>query len=124
MQSQKSSKATKSKSKTKKPKVPWGFGSATKKGRVWWLAYRNIKDEIVYENSGTDDAAEASRILARRSLPRARAAVAELERIANEAPETNPGDSEAGGTDRRPGRGRRRTVKDPGQGTETPGGAE
>jgi hypothetical protein len=52
-------------------------------GRVWWLTWRNAAGEVQYENSGTSDAKEAQRIMAERALPRARAAVEALERIAN-----------------------------------------
>jgi hypothetical protein len=70
--------------------LPHGHGSMAFHGTKWWLIYRDAKDKKHYENSGTDDAREARKIMAERALPRARAAVAELERIANEeiAPKT------------------------------------
>src|SRR5256885_14462702 len=95
MQSQRSTKQ----SKQDHPRLPWGMGSAVLRGRSWWLSYRTPDGEIRYENSGTEDAAEAQRIMAQRALPRARALVATLKRIANG--ETHQGDTEAGAGARR-----------------------
>ena len=80
MQSQSSSK----KKKQKRPRLPWGLGSAALKGRVWWMAYRDEAGKVRYDNLGTEDSADALRIMAAKALPRARAIVAELERIAGE----------------------------------------
>ncbi len=79
MQSQSSTK----KSKQNHPRLPWGMGSAVLRCGSYYLAYRTPDGEVCYENSGTDDPAEAQRIMAERALPRARALVATLERIAN-----------------------------------------
>ena len=69
-------------------------------GKVWWLTFKGTDGKPRFENSGTPDAAEAQKLLAQRALPRARAAVAELERIANG--EADQSDGEAGGIRRRP----------------------
>ena len=63
--------------------LPWGFGSMQWKGRVWQLTWRDPEGKVHYDGSGTADAAEAQRIMAERALPRARAMVEQLERIAN-----------------------------------------
>jgi len=101
MQSQNSSKTTKKKAE-ERPSLPWGLGSARFKGRSWWLVYRTKLDEVREENSGTADASEARRILAQRALPRARAAVELLERLANGEDQS---DAEAGASARRPAAG-------------------
>lgn len=80
MQSQKGS----NKSQQDKPRLPWGLGSAALKGNVFWLVFRDPAGKVRYENSYTADAAEAERILAAKALPRARAMVAALEKLANE----------------------------------------
>ncbi len=80
------------------------MGSAARHGRVWWLTYRDAAGKVRTENSGTEDTAEAQRIMAQRALPRAKALVATLERIANgEADQSN---GEARRAASRPGRGR------------------
>ena len=78
MQSQNSS----TEEKRKPLPLPWGFGSMVFHGRVWWLTWRDIDGKVHHDNSGTGDAAEAQHIMAERALPRARAMVAQLERIA------------------------------------------
>src|SRR5215469_1663906 len=69
-----------------KPRLPWGFGSAARHGRVWWFIYRNTAGEMQYENSGTGDVAEAQKLLAQRAIPRARNMLEALERIADGEP--------------------------------------
>jgi hypothetical protein len=98
MQSQKGSTTN----KEERPSLPWGHGSASWHGRVWWLTYRTPTGKLMHENAETDDPAEARRLLAQKALPRARAAVAELERIANG--ETDQGNGPAGEGTRKPGR--------------------
>lgn len=93
--------------------LPWGFGSMAFHGRVWWLTWRDPEGEIHIDNSNTADAAEAQRIMAGLSLPRARALVALLERIAN-GEEIYQGDRSAGRGSPKPrkvGGDRRRTAK-------------
>jgi hypothetical protein len=82
MQSQHSKKQSKAKSQDLKSLL-WGTGSMALKGRVFWIVYRDVAGALIYENSGTADAGEAQRLLAKRALPRALAALAELERIAH-----------------------------------------
>lgn len=76
--------------------LPWGHGSMSFHGSKWWLIWRDTKNKIHHENSQTDDASVAQKVLAQRALPRARAAVAELEAIAN-GDEIHQGDQAAGG---------------------------
>jgi hypothetical protein len=123
MQSQTRRKPT----KKDRPKLPHGAGSAAFKGKVWWITYRDAADEIHYENSGTDNPAEVRKIMAERALPRARAVLAELERIANEeVPQPDQGKDGASGSSSRPRRGSRGVTKNPGRGTgaKTQGGAQ
>lgn len=79
-------------------------------GRKWWLAWRDSEAKTHFENAGTDDPREAQRMLAERTLPRARAIVETLERIAHgEVYEKDPGDRKAGGKTAKPrGTGRTR----------------
>jgi hypothetical protein len=53
------------------------------KGASWQLCWRDTDNQVQWTGSGTDDAAEAQKILARLALPRAAAMAAQLERIAN-----------------------------------------
>jgi hypothetical protein len=73
--------------------------------RKWWLIYRDGTGKTCYENSGTDDPAEARKILAKRALRRAKAIVAQLRAIAN-GKEADPGNAETGSGARRAGTGR------------------
>lgn len=63
--------------------LPWGFGSMAFHGRNWWLTWRDPEGKVHYENSGTDDAREAQKIMANRALPRADAMLRKLMAIAN-----------------------------------------
>jgi len=69
-----------------KPRLPWGFGSAARHGKVWWFIYRSVDGEMQYENSRTGDVAEAQKLLAQRAIPRAKNMLEALERIANGEP--------------------------------------
>ncbi|HEY1861520.1 MAG TPA: hypothetical protein VGG61_14260 [Gemmataceae bacterium] len=66
--------------------LPWGFGSMAFHGRVWRLTWRDAAGQVHFDNSNTDDACEAQRIMAKKALPRARAMVRALEAIANGTP--------------------------------------
>jgi hypothetical protein len=66
--------------------LPWGFGSMAFHGKVWRITFRDVNNEVHFENSHTDDAAEAQRIMAKKALPRARAMVKALTAIANGTP--------------------------------------
>ena len=90
------SSTKKRKTKVERPVLPWGNGSARIRGKVFWITYRDAKGKIHIDNSGTADPVEARRIMAIKALPRALAAVAELEAIIN--------GTEAKGS-KRPGRG-------------------
>jgi hypothetical protein len=121
MQSQKRSK----KQKPKPLSLAWGHGSMSLHGRCWWLVWRDSEGLPHYENSYTDNPQVARKILAIRALPRARAAVALLEQIANE--ELHQGNGEAGGAPSDPGaagRNRRKTSANPRprKGSKTPAG--
>jgi hypothetical protein len=105
--------STEKKQRTPLP-LPWGMGSMSFRGSVWWLTYRDAAGKIHYDNSGTDDAKEAQRIMAVRALPRAKAMVAKLERIIHA--EARQSHGAAGGSPAKPGRAggdRRKTPSNP-----------
>jgi hypothetical protein len=52
-------------------------------GNKWWFTFHDLEGKVQYRNSGTDDSAVAQRLLAQAALPRARAVVEILERIAD-----------------------------------------
>jgi hypothetical protein len=95
------------------------MGSAQLYGRVWWVTDRTPQGEVRFENSGTEDAAEAQKIMADRALPRAKAMVARLEAIVN-GEATDQGDSKARrkcAKQRAAGRDRGSTTANPRRGT-------
>jgi len=95
---------------------------------------------VQYENSGTGDAAKAQRLLAQRAIPRCKAMLEGLEKIANGEPfdfegeaglrSSKPRDYRDREAERKPakkgtaGRDRRGTAKNPSAGTGTKAGAK
>jgi hypothetical protein len=63
-------------------KLPHGCGSLQFRGAVYWMIYSNEDGQKIQENTLTTDLEEATRRLAARVLPKFRARVALLERIA------------------------------------------
>jgi hypothetical protein len=53
--------------------LPYGTGSIQKRGRVYWMIYRNVNGDVVAANTGTDNRADAQRILAQQALVTLRA---------------------------------------------------
>ena len=65
--------------------LPWGSGSMLKRRRNQWISYRDAQGRAVKENSGTDDVATARALLIERALEVAKARVAVLEQLRDEA---------------------------------------
>jgi hypothetical protein len=72
------------------------------KAKKWWIIFRDQHGKIRQENTKTTDPDEAKRLLARRSLDRARLVVAILEKVADGAKttkrRTSEGHRQAGAT--------------------------
>jgi hypothetical protein len=65
--------------------LPYGTGSFQLRGRSYWIMYRDAEGRTVQENAKTGDAGIARLMVAERALVTARAKVAALEAIFNEA---------------------------------------
>jgi len=46
-----------------------GSGSIQRRGRVWWMSYRDANEVVVQENTHLEDRKAALRLLAQRALP-------------------------------------------------------
>src|SRR5881394_1046374 len=66
--------------------MPYGTGSIQIRGNAWWMIYRDTEGRTIQENTRTEDIDVARKMLAARALETARAKVAALEAILNEAP--------------------------------------
>jgi hypothetical protein len=116
-----------SKHKREQMPLPWGMGSMSWHGRVWWITYRDTEGKVHHENSRTEDAAEAQKLMAGRALPRALAMVETLERIINGDPYQRESEAErASAKPRAVRRDRRKTPANSGRrkGTEAPAGGQ
>jgi len=63
--------------------LPYGMGSIQKRGRVWWLIYRDTAGKTIQENSFTEDQDAAANMLARRALAKVEAQRVLLREILN-----------------------------------------
>jgi hypothetical protein len=66
--------------------LPYGAGSMQIRGRMWWIIYRDTEGRVIQENSKTEDADVARRLLIGRALDTARAKVVALEGLLDETP--------------------------------------
>jgi hypothetical protein len=73
--------------KHRKRALPHGCGTLIQRDRFWWMYYADEHGVRHQESTKTEDWAEARRILAREALQIGRRRLAELEAIADEAPE-------------------------------------
>jgi hypothetical protein len=92
--------------------LPYGAGSVQRRGRVWWMIFRDVEGRIIQENAQTEDYSEARRLLATRALATAQARVAAILSIIHE--ETGAGvtrDNSRSGTRARGSAGERRSGK-------------
>ena len=71
--------------------MPYGTGSLQKRGRTYWIMYRDPEGRQIQENSRLEDYAPALRMLAERALVTVQAKVAVLEAIINETEEQEAG---------------------------------
>jgi len=101
-----SSSSSKEKNK-EKLKLPYRLGSMDWHGQVWWINYRDPDGTVHWENSGEQDADRALRLLAKRSLPRAIAAVDALREIIASGPPQTPANESNGEAGKRRSAGRR-----------------
>src|SRR5215831_6479468 len=62
--------------------LPRGAGSMQMRGAKWWLLFRDEHGRLVQRNSGTADADEARRLLAKAALRVLAARAKEVRRIA------------------------------------------
>jgi hypothetical protein len=98
--------------------LPYGTGSIQKRGRVYWMVYRDAKGKVRQENTGTGDRAEAQGILAQHALATLRARMEMLAAIieaGNEAAAQAGGKAAQGGNQTGHGdqhRAGRRSVRD------------
>jgi hypothetical protein len=69
-------------------KLPYGFGSIQKRRRTYWMIFTNADGNKVQENSHSEEPEIARLMLAERALKTAKAKVAALKAIINEATET------------------------------------
>jgi hypothetical protein len=97
--------------------LPYGTGSIQKRGRMFWAIYRDAEGRTVQENTKTEDADLARLFVAEKALVTARAKVAALEAIFDEAQKTGFAPTATGGWERTAGAG------EPGNGGEHEGGS-
>lgn len=64
--------------------MPYGTGSLQRRGRTFWIMYRDEEGRTIQENSRLEDYGPARRLLAERALVTAKAKVAVLEQIIHE----------------------------------------
>ena len=62
--------------------LPRGAGSMQMRGAKWWLLFRDEHGHLVQQNSGTADADEARRLLAKAALRVLEARAKEIRRVA------------------------------------------
>lgn len=83
--------------------LPYGSGSIQKRGRVFWLVYRDANGRMIQQSSGTQDAVIARRMIAERAIVTLQARIDALRAIINEATQTTAPAAEGAG-DARNGR--------------------